>query len=864
MSSMDERLKMSENAAATDDAPTMSRRTFAAAAGVTALSAALAGCASDEKPNESEGEEVEPGDGTEPKDSVAAAQKEELEKFVVTSGYNCCYCTIQGYKRDGQIVYIEPGELPEDPARNHACQRCMSWSRHATDENARVMYPMKRKEGTERGAGEWERISWDEALDLVGDKLNAVLAKDPKAASFYIFTGNMNTLSWFAPARMAHCLGTTTWSMEGIMGDHATSIGYTMVTGNPDPGHDALDYMNSNMMLFFGCNMADNIAPSIRFAARAKEAGAKFIVVDPRVSSTASIADEWIPINPGTDTAMILAMMNVIIANDLHDKTWLANYSCAPLLVSDEDGSYIHNADGAYLAWDTAKNAAVVAEPSFGEDDNTSGPESTLALTGSFVVDGVACHPTMDDLVAEVQNWTPERASEITGVPAERIESLAIEYANAKPAAIQTCTGSSRYYYGYEICRAAATLAGLCGYTGRAGGGASRNNGGNPIDGTTVDFTGAGATLTNDAEWFTVGDGESFGAYVGAILSPYSVDPEGFKAARVFKSSEMYDAAITHNPVPIDFLYIATSNYINQSPDAHKVIDEVFPAIDFIVTADPFMTWTAQYSDVVLPVATWLETWDLSTQGAYLRVNKPVIDRIGEAMSDTEIMTMLAKRVGCEDAWGKTDEEWVRLQIDSGSPALEGYTVDGMIEAGVVARKDGIFGKATYPLGDKVFATPTGRLEFYTEVLVPYGAKVPTYLRGDDNPENKYADKYPLNFIQYHDRRQVHTQHSGSELLNLLESEPHLYMNPEDAEARGIARDDMVRLFNDRGSCTLKAFVTPGIVKGTVAIPQGWEPKDFAEGHYQFLTHYEKNAVEEVLSMTNAAFYDVRAEVEKA
>lgn len=396
---------------------TMDRRTFATLAGAAAAAIALPGCASEKR-------DLSETAAPETKDSIAAAQQEELELFRVTSGYNCCYCTIQGYKRDGKIVYIEPGELPNMPERNHACQRCMSWCKSVTDVDRRLLYPMKRT--GERGSGEFERISWDEAIDLMAEKLSAAIAKDPRSASFYIFTGNMCTFDWFAPARMAHCLGASTWAMEGIMGDHATSVGYTMVTGNPDPGHDALDFMNSNLLLFFGTNMVDTIVPSARYLARAKENGAKLIVLDPRLSSTAAIADQWIPINPGTDTALVLAMMNVIIANDLHDKTWLANYSCAPLLVSDADGTYLHTDSGAYCAWDTATNTVVEAAPSQGEDDGTSGPESTWALTGHFEVNGVACHPTMDDLVAEVQKWTPDRAAEITGVDAAVIEQLAL------------------------------------------------------------------------------------------------------------------------------------------------------------------------------------------------------------------------------------------------------------------------------------------------------------------------------------------------------------------------------------------------------------------------------------------------------
>ena len=211
---------------------------------------------------------------------------------MVTSGYNCCYCTLQGRKRDGKIVYIEPGQLPEDSFRSNGCARCMSWPQHAFDENARVMHPMKRKEGTERGAGEWEEITWDEAIDLIAEKLNKVLADDPRNATFWNFTGNLNLLGMFAASRMGACLGCSLWLPEGIMGDGAASEGFTMVTGNPDPGHDAFDFTNSKLVIFFGCNIADNITPSVRFLTQAKEAGARIVVVDPRMSSTASIADE--------------------------------------------------------------------------------------------------------------------------------------------------------------------------------------------------------------------------------------------------------------------------------------------------------------------------------------------------------------------------------------------------------------------------------------------------------------------------------------------------------------------------------------------------------------------------------------------
>ncbi|WP_304426977.1 molybdopterin-dependent oxidoreductase [uncultured Adlercreutzia sp.] len=837
----------------------ISRRAFVGAvAGASAL--AVAGCSPKNEP------QLEELSDTSVDDTQAVRQAEELQTFHASVGYNCMNCFLKGYTRDGKIVRIEPGDLPNAPERNNACQRCMAFAtQKVQDENARVMYPMRRT--GERGSGEFERISWEEAITEVADKLNAVIERDPRAASFYIFTGNMNQLAWFAPARMAHCLGASTWAMEGIMGDHGSSVGYTLVTGSPDPGHDSADYLNTNLMLLFGSNNADTNVPAFRHLVQAQRKGTKLIVVDPRLSSTASIADEWIPINPGTDAAFALAMMNVIINNDLHDKTWLANYSCAPLLVSDETGEYVHPSEGMYCAWDTATDAMVELDPaqSGGADDNTSGPESTLALTGSFQVNGVACHPTMDDLVAEVQQWTPERAAEITGVDAATIERIALEYANAKPAALQGRQGVARYYYSYETPRALATLAGLCGYIGRSGGGVSRNNGGAPVDvAASANFTNASAALFNSEEWDNVGDGKTYGVFRMGILSLYMTNPEEFAAANVYKSSEMYDAAITGNPVPIDFLYLATSNFLNMSPDANKIINEVFPNIDFIVTADPFWTWTAKYSDIVLPTTTWLESWDFKSKGAWIMVNKPGVEPMGESKSDVEIMTMLAPKVGVGDAWTKTDEEWVRTHLDSDHYAFEGLDMDEFLENGIIARPDGVFDRATYPLGTKKFNTATGRLEFYTDSLVKYHSQVPTYLRGSDNPERDNLDKYPLSFIQYHDRRLVHTQHTGIEMLKEIEAEPHLYMNPADAEARGIAHDDVVLIYNDRGSCKAKAFVTDGIIEGATAMSQGWSPDDFIEGHYQCLTHFRKNEVEEAISMTNAAFYDVCVQVEKA
>ena len=155
-------------------------------------------------------------------------------------------------------------------------------------------------------------------------------------------------------------------------------------------------------------------------------------------------------------------------------------------------------------------------------------------------------------------------------------------------------------------------------------------------------------------------------------------------------------------------------------------------------------------------------------------------------------------------------------------------------------------------------------MEFYTESMVPFGCQVPRYMLAHEDPDGELGQKYPLVFLQYHDKTNINSQNILAPALRAVAKEPLLSMNPKDAEARGLAHGDVVRIFNDRGSCKVHVFLTEGIVPGAVALPSSWTPDCFIEGHYQELTHYKRNDAEEAYSQSNAAFYDVLVEVEKA
>lgn len=773
-------------------------------------------------------------------------------------------CHLHGTVRDGKLIRVEPGDMPGRPGYANACLRSMSYIQRMQDETARVMYPMRRT--GERGSGEFERIGWDEAIDEIAEKLNAVLEKDPKAASFYSFTGDLGKLSWEAPTRYASTIGATTWDIEGIMGDHGASMGMTMVFGTHRGAHDSRDYMNSNLVLIWGRNLADTHTSELRDYVAARKNGAKIVVIDPRQSSTAAMADEWIPIKPQTDPALALGMMNWIIGNDLHAKDKLAEESVAPYLIREDDGTYVRMVDGSVVA---AADSNVDEAGSIGSspaaqgdagsgagmyvvwDEITNGPVSAPdaaaiksgavkpALSGSFVVDGVACRTAFDHLVDACSEYTLERTSEITGVPADAIERLAREYIEAQPAAIRMGQGMQRVFHSYSPFRTVATLAMVAGYIGVRGGGASH----------------AGGTATN----------KPVAGYTGPVYD-YSAWSDTGKTATMVPSSKLYRAAVERDPVPIDFMWIANSNFINMSPDSNRVIEEVIPAIDFIVCADPWWTWTAKYADIVLPACTYWEHWDLIDRSPWAMFNQPAIEPMGESKSDVEIMSLMAKKTGVERYWDKTDEEWIRSFVDTGHPAWDDFDWQrDVVEQGIYGRSDGIYDSAIVYENGTGYKTDTGKFEFYTESMVPYADEVPSWKPPCEDPrEGQLAERFPLVFIQYHDRLNVHTQHILNPALAVVQDEPLLHMNPADAQERGLAHGDVAHVFNDRGDMKIRVFLTEGIMPGTVATQSGWTPDYFIEGCYQNLTHHTVCEAEEAYSMTNSAFYDVLVEVEKA
>ena len=738
-------------------------------------------------------------------------------------------CHLRARVKDDRIWGVVPGQMPGRDDYANACLRSMALSQRTFNENDRVMYPMKRT--GERGSGEFERITWEQAISEIAERMQqSADAYGPESCGFYSFTGNLAKMSWEAPTRFAGCWGGTTFDTEGIMGDHGASMGMILTFGQNRGAHDTRDYMNSNMVVLWGRNVADTHTSEYRYLVKARENGAKIVVVDPRLCSSAAIADQWIPIRPQTDPALALGMMNVIISRDLHAKDWLVKNSNAPFLVKESDGQFLMDGEGdeaTWLVWDEATQSP--------RPYNAEGV--TGALTGTFEANGEQCRTAFDHLVDEVSKYTLEYTSEITGLDPDVIETFALEYINAQPAGIRMGQGMQRVYNSHSPFRTVATLAAVAGYIGVEGGGASHAGG----TSSTRSIPGVTVPAFNYDDWANTGDHE-------AVL---------------VKTSTMYDQIVSKDPNPIDFMWFANSNFINMSPDSNRIINEVLPNISTIVTVDPYWTWTAKYSDYVLPACNYWEKWDFLDRAPWVFFGSPAVTPAGESKSDVEIMTLLARQVGLGQYWDKTDEEWVRSFVNPEHPAWEGFDFDQAVADGIWGRPDGVF-DSQIVFADGVFPTPSTKFQLYNEELVEFGEEVPCYKPMLEDPKGELGQTYPLVFIQYHDRLNVHTQHILIDQLKVVQSEPLLQMNPVDAEARGISDGDVVSIWNDRGSCKMKVFLTEGIVPGVVATQSGWTPDFTIEGNYQELTHLTLNPTEEFISQTSTAFYDVLVEVEKA
>jgi len=682
--------------------------------------------------------------------------------ILCTSAFDCGgRCPLRVHVKDGVITRIEGDNYEDEDNQLRACWRGRAY-RHWIYHPDRLLYPMKRV--GEKGKGEFERISWDEAMDTIVSQLNRIKETYGNSALFYGGGGHMGALHTAgALAKALAMFGGFTAnygniSSEGAVWAVMSSYGDVMV------GHSREDLLNAKLIIMWGWDPVRMVSgtDAIGNLTKAREAGIPIIAIDPRYhDSAATLAAEWIPIIPGTDAAMMTAMANVIIKENLQDQAFLDKYT---------------------VGFDKYKEYVLGIE------------------------DGV--------------DKTPEGAEAICGVPAQRITDLARQYATTDPACLMDCQGPARAAYGEQYNRCAITLTAMTGNIGKPGGSACGGLMGIPYGHM---FRSAGIPgMRNPAE----AGGPSIRGTLDINL----------RLVRRIHVNKIWDGFLKGTaggyPSDIKAAWFAGGNALNQRGNTNKGV-KALKGLEFMVVQDIFITPTARYADIILPVKTFAEKNDLTRpwpSGPYFTYSNQSIEPLGECKSDWEIGNLLAEKLGFEGFNDKNEDEWLRTFIAT-NPEYQQHITDYdkfkreaihrvKLDEPYIAFKAQIEDPENNP-----FPTPSGKIEIFSQRLAdlnsPYTPPVPKYIaEGREDRYNPLAAKYPLQLLTPHPRVRVHSTLQNVDWL--VEADPHvMWINPTDAGPRGIRDGDEVYVFNDRGKLAIKAWVTRRIIPGVICIYEG-------------------------------------------
>lgn len=725
------------------------------------------------------------------------------------------YCALKTVVKDGKIIRTEPADYTgAEKGEAHICQKGVMACRQPYNKG-RLTTPLKRV--GERGEGKWEEISWDQALDEIAEKLAEQRDKyGPQSLALWYLTASYPPsmgLAGVLHTRFGGLYGAT-FPMEAYGLDNGPlfaayyDLGNTYRYYNTDPRNvDSSDYV-----IVWGANPVENQHRFAKHVVEAKSNGAKIVDIGLLFDATAGYADESVPVKPGSDSVLSLAMARHIVENNLYKPEFLIEHTVAPFLVNTMTGEFMRDADDNYLVVDKT-HGVITATPGVKEIPGVT----ELDLYAELDVFGVSCKTVFQVLKDHLALYTPEYQEKITGVPAATCVRLAEEYAAAPNAFILGALGI-RYQNQGDIYRSFYLLGSLTGNLGRPGAGV-----------TSELLGGAWPVLFNDEP----------------IVAPNGI--EGFKGVPA-RQADFFDAienAASMEECPYKTLMVISGNPVHNCPNRSRWIERVFPKLELIVDFDIWITDTGGYADYILPDCMPFERYDIINMATYNHIvlQEPAIDPPAEVHDPTDLFTGLAQRLGLGEYFDKTAEEWLDVRLDSQYPFIAG------IEGGVNMerlKKEKMVRLATPPVHwdpflGMDFDTPSGRLEFYCERLLPVGHALATYTEPMEVPTEQSKaegknEEYPYQFFSGRQRFFMQSLYTDDPLMvEMSGGKPYARINPVDAKREGIIDGDKVEVYNQRGHVIAPVRLDEAIPPGTIQVWFGWRQRQFEEGTYSEL-----------------------------
>ena len=678
---------------------------------------------------------------------MKALEKEELlrakipcEETGITVKTGICgfcggSCLVDAYCKDGKVIKVEGNkDMPGSNGRICVKGAALKQSLYHPD---RLLYPMKRV--GERGEGKFERISWDEALTTIAEKMTETKEKYG-AKETLIYVGHPK---WFRPqlTELANGYGTPNFGTESSTCAYSLMMA-CMSTFGQEVRMPMPDMQRSKILVVWGVNSlySNSVTAGGAFIGAVKR-GVKLIVVDPRCTPTSEHADIHLRPIPGTDGALALGMARVIITEGLQNQEYIDKYTIG-----------------------------------------------------------------FDEYKDYVMQFTPERVEEITGVPKEDMTAAARLMAKEAPCPIQLSASPVVHNVnGMQNARAIVLLLALTGSFG--------------VEGGTLP-PGPGRAVLREA---------FLGTMHARVDADQDLSHEEFPAwarltAQEAQVTRLADYMEGKGAYPIrTILSFGMNHHMWPRPDR---LEEGFKKLDFFVSADLYMTDTGKFADIVLPIQTSLEREQVAVLGAdTVYYQAPVVEPMGEARSDMDVITGLAEKLGITIG----GEEPIRCHEDylRKSVSATGLTLEEIRQApkGIKARKI-MPGRTSEQILQ--VKTPSGKIEFVSSIMASCNKEgneaLPVY---HDFREKLPMDEYPLILTTGSRKPQLfHSRTYRMPWLANLEEYPLVEIHPDDAQKLGMEDNEIVMIKTPVGSMELVLSINSSCLPGAVNVYHGAGDKD--------------------------------------
>lgn len=802
------------------------------------------------------------------------------ETKIVKTACRACIanCGVLAHVRNGRVVKLEGN--PVDPmSQGRMCAKGLSGIQALYHPN-RNKYPLRRVGG--RGENRWRRISWDQALTTIAEKLMETKEKYGEEAVFCSTGGGGNPEIW-SIARFCNIFGTPNWFEPGCAQCYLPRVlAYTMMYGGTDPSiadSNALEIYDPDAtpikcLVLWGTDPSYSCPSSGgRAVNELRVRGVKTISIDPRFTPDAAKADIWLPIRPGTDVALMLCWIRYILVNRLYDEEFVMRWTNLPYLVDTETKMLLRPAKGengepdTFMVWDTKTNSMQPLAYPWNE-------ELKPALFGTYEAGGKVYKTGGQMLLEQADEYTLERAAEICWLDAERIEAAIRMFVENAPGGLAIGVATDQTPNSVQAAMGAATIDMLLGNVERPGSLMQRFRTSGVLKVPNYPVPVATKMLPPEQLKKRLGGNDHKGLYIWYAGHPGSI----------------LNAILTGEPYQPRVWIDRSGNKLGVLAESGKWA-QAMEKLDFIVHMYMYPTSFSAYADILLPTAEWLET-DMIVETCNMLVARQAAVHLWETMDETLIWSKLAKKcaeLGHENCQKAFDAEFMGEDLaywdsmdeffNHFTPAV-GMTWKEMKEKApfeylpkekwktyyVYKNIDEKTGK---PAG---FPTPSKKLEIYLDSMITLGRTgqpfspvelppvekdyepLPYYLEPVESPvkDDEIAKEYPLVMtngrVPFYHHSTLHNIPGLREMYPV----PEIWIYPDTAEKYGIGPDDWVWVESPRGKIRAKALITRGINPGTVCMERFWHPETLTTK-----THGWQETNVNVLSKSSAPYNDV-------